>query len=1048
MSQHGATRTDVSLPSRYRVQRVLGSGGMATVYLADDEVSGRAVAVKVLRPELAGAVMTDRFLREIAVVKQLQHPNVLSLLDAGEADGLPYYVMPWVDGESLRHRLKRERQLPLDETVRITRDIAAALEAAHRANIVHRDVKPENVLLTGDQVFLADFGIARALSQAAGERLTDSGLAIGTPGYMSPEQASGERDVDTRSDVYSLGCVVFEMLAGEAPYTGPSAHAVVAKQLSLPVPSVRVVRNSVPTMVDDVIGRALAKVPADRYQNAGAFARALEEASSVTATPLTRLAWRVARHPVRAAAAVVGVIALLIATRATVGRTWAGRGSLVASDTLRYAVLPFGRQGISAGLATDDAQAVRTALLGWTDISVVDASQVADVVGDRRSGRLTRGVASDIARALRSGRYIRGELSGMDNQRELHLRLFDALRGDSLLAEATARLVGASRPDSIFALLVDSLVLRDALRDQRGGRPTRSLLARQAFGRGQAAFEAWDLARADSEFGAAVRADAAYAQANLWLALARLWAGADATRYGIAAEQAVLGAVHLSDRERGMASAVQATARGALDTACPLWESLVRRDSLDAVAWYGAAHCLTSDDVVIPDRASPSGWRFRTSYSEALRDYERAFRLHPAMLASFGSGAFEALGRLFKTGTSLLRQGRAMPPSEQRFASSMEWISDSLAFIPYKWGGGHAVHQFPSLAATSEAVRHQRALVRDVAATWVAAFPRNAYAWEALAKSLAALGDRSALDTLTRARRLALTDRERTRTAAVDVAMRMSFAVRDADTSALRRARSLADSLLVDSTSRNADPVLATSLAALTGRADAAALYARAAEVAEAFAIPDALRDGTASLLVRSSLGGPSDSLRALERHVSDLIDRAVTPTERLNRRLEFLARAASMAFPQYQFETLAALANDGDPLVVLEWQLLERDSSAVRLGLTALKEARRHALPEHLAIDALTPEATLLASLGDARSVVQWLEPTLRSLPQVQPDLLSSPVRAGSLPWAILRLARAKAELGDRDAARRWASAVAILWSDADPFLRTAVEEATRLAR
>jgi hypothetical protein len=482
--------------------------------------------------------------------------------------------------------------------------------------------------------------------------------------------------------------------------------------------------------------------------------------------------------------------------------------------------------------------------------------------------------------------------------------------------------------------------------------------------------------------------------------------------------------------------------------ACPLWRSLTRRDSLDAFAWYGSAYCLTSDDVVIPNESSPSGWSFRTSYSQALRDYETAFRLHPPMLASFGGGAFDALGRLFKTGASLLRQGRAAPPNARRFSSSMEWSHDSLAFVPYPWGGDHSDHLIRRVDALAEAVRHQRALVRDVASTWVASFPDNPDAWVALALSLAALGESAALDTVAHARAIARTDRERMRADGVNVAMQVAYAVRDGDTLRLRRAKALADSLLDRGSSNDADAVLLTSLAALTGRAAIAARYSRARSVAEAFTVPDALRDGTATLLVLSALGGPADSLAVIERRVSDLITRGISPAERLGRRLEFLARAASMAFPRYRFESLDSLASDGDALIVLESRSVRGDSAGVRRGLAAFKAARRAALPEHLALDALTPEAALLSSLGTVTDVIAWLAPTLRSLPQMQPGLLSSPVRAGSLPHALLLHARAEATIGDRAAAQRSAAAVAILWSNADAFLQPLVEEARRLAR
>ena len=272
------------LADRYTLERELGRGGMATVYLAQDLRHDRPVALKVLHPELAASLGPDRFQREIRFAARLQHPHILTVLDSGEAGGRLWFTMPFVEGESLRDRLRRERQLPLGDALQIAREAARALDYAHQHGIVHRDIKPENILLTRDgSTLVADFGIARALEGE--DQLTQTGMVIGTPAYMSPEQASGDRGIDARTDIYSLGAVLYEMLAGEAPYTGPTAQAVIAKRLMDPVPSVRRVRPNVPEGVDQAIQRSLAPVAADRYASAGDFARALQAAGTAT-TPI------------------------------------------------------------------------------------------------------------------------------------------------------------------------------------------------------------------------------------------------------------------------------------------------------------------------------------------------------------------------------------------------------------------------------------------------------------------------------------------------------------------------------------------------------------------------------------------------------------------------------------------------------------------------------------------------------------------------------------------------------------------------------------------
>ena len=281
----------VALAGRYLIERELGHGGMATVYLAQDVTLRRRVALKLLHPDLAATLGRERFLREIEIATRLTHPHILALHDSGEADGRLFYAMPYVEGESLRQHLEREGQLPIPEAVAIVQAVASALTYAHQAGVIHRDIKPENILLAPDPdggppiPLVADFGIARALDAAEGARLTATGLAVGTPAYMSPEQASAGSRIDKRSDVYSLACVAYEMLAGTPPFTGPTAQAILARHAVDPVPPLRTVRQAVPEAMDRAIAQALAKTPADRFATAGEFAAALTLATPVRRVP-------------------------------------------------------------------------------------------------------------------------------------------------------------------------------------------------------------------------------------------------------------------------------------------------------------------------------------------------------------------------------------------------------------------------------------------------------------------------------------------------------------------------------------------------------------------------------------------------------------------------------------------------------------------------------------------------------------------------------------------------------------------------------------------
>jgi eukaryotic-like serine/threonine-protein kinase len=309
-------RLTTALEGRYTIEGELGAGGMATVYLAHDVRHDRKVALKVLRPELASILGAGRFLSEIKTTANLQHPHILPLHDSGEADGLVFYVMPYVEGESLRDRLTREHQLPVDEAVQIAREVASALDYAHRHNVVHRDIKPENILLHEGQALVADFGIALAASRSdSSSRMTETGMSLGTPHYMAPEQAMGEREITAKADIYALGCVMYEMLVGEPPFTGPTAQAIVARVMTEQPRRLTLQRHTIPPNVEAAVGRALEKLPADRFGSAAEFAAALTNPAFRTATtaalsPATgRAAWLM--RPAMALAAVAALATLV-----------------------------------------------------------------------------------------------------------------------------------------------------------------------------------------------------------------------------------------------------------------------------------------------------------------------------------------------------------------------------------------------------------------------------------------------------------------------------------------------------------------------------------------------------------------------------------------------------------------------------------------------------------------------------------------------------------------------------------------------------------------
>ena len=514
-----AERLRTALAGRYELDRELGHGGMAMVYLARDVRHQRHVAVKVMRPELAATLAADRFLREIHIAAELQHPLIVPLYDSGATpDGLLWYVMPHVEGETLRARLIREQQLPLEDALAIARDAAEALAWAHAHGIVHRDIKPENMLLSGGHTLIADFGLARALTQAAGG-FTSSGLVVGTPQYMSPEQGAGSGAADARSDIYSLGCVLYEMLAGEPPFTGPTPQAVIARHMSERVPSLVVVRPAIPAALEDVVERSLAKTPADRFPTAQAFGQALERAAEPGARPRPAWARRLRKHRVPAVAAAALVVAALALWRGVVAR------ARVLDDS-RVVVFPLSASGgapSASGFADDVGTALFTAL-SYTDyVEATDGWRLLDQ-RQRENPRLL--TEADVRRASAHARarfVVDGSLLMGDS---LHgvLRLWDMVADSSsqipvvLGSGADAWTVGLQMANVILARLIPAGQQVDlhALSE-------RSPAAVVRFLKGERAFRAARFREALGSFQEAVAADSGFALAALRGAQAASW---------------------------------------------------------------------------------------------------------------------------------------------------------------------------------------------------------------------------------------------------------------------------------------------------------------------------------------------------------------------------------------------------------------------------------------------------------------------------------------------------------------------------------------------
>ena len=424
-----------ALKDRYKIEYEIGRGGTAIVYLAYDWKHSRKVAIKVLRPELGASIGAKRFLKEIATAAQLQHPRILGMHDSGDADGLLYYVMPFVEGESLRDRMERDEKIKLEEALVIIREVADGLGHAHSLGIVHRDVKPENIMITGGHAIVTDFGIARALDEAGADRLTETGLAIGTPMYMSPEQATGAK-IDQRTDVYSLACVLYEMLIAEPPFTGPSAKAIMLRHSMDPVPSMRTVHAEIPPVIEQAIMKALAKTPADRFFTADQFVEAL---SSEEIPAISGAVPALGKHLVPVAA-MLG-IAVLAAVAWIAWPRPAATSTSVTTDPRIVAVFPFGVTSGDPSLGVFHngiPEMIRQSLTGDPRPLAYDLAVIRNTVDVQDGEQVSVADAMRIAREVGAGRALHGTVIGTGGSMQLSITLHDVESGTELAVASVA----------------------------------------------------------------------------------------------------------------------------------------------------------------------------------------------------------------------------------------------------------------------------------------------------------------------------------------------------------------------------------------------------------------------------------------------------------------------------------------------------------------------------------------------------------------------------------------------------------------------------------
>lgn len=996
------------LLDRYDVIEEIGRGGHAVVYRAYDRALTRDVAVKVLREDVLAPTIKARFTQEIQVMATLQHPHILHVHDSGTFDGQPFVVMALAPAQTLAHRLEREPQLPIQDAVQMAREVGSALAHAHARGVLHRDVKPENILLSDGGAILADFGIARVTGELAISRITSTGEAVGTLQYMSPEQLCAE-PVDARSDQYALACVLYEMIAGMHPHPAATFEALRALRLMGRQTPLSLLRPSVSPVLEEVVTRAMAVTPADRFRSMDEFLMALDLTRTGDATIVGVTGSGVAiRSDSRGHAAVAAPV------RRSGRRAWVAGG-----------VLAMGAAG--AALWTSGGVRASPAVTGPTVSLAIEGDSLTRVFSERVQRELS--AWDGVTMVPRDGTWrLQATATVLGDSVQLRLEGSGTpLVAADLGASDTTRLqVSRMLPRAVFATAGDRIaaMVREVLAGVAvdnvpglEGLPGRSVPALRAYVRGHAHMRAGEFDSAAADFRVARDAAPRFAQAHFWAAQNSAWSTPRLVeRWKNDADEAVrLGALH--DVDSLLAVGLQHLAAMRFPDACAAYRAATAADAASFVGWYGVGTCTRYDSVVV---GSPERPRFRTSHWSALAAFQRFINVAPT--SEVIGALYAPIQRTTYSAGLDLRSGRSEDGRTRYFAlPSVD--ADTLAFLPIADG---RFQRSPVPATWSEALERGRRAALELATSWVIRAPNASDARLAEASALELAGQirrvtaRSADAALDQAATLVPTPVGQARIGVARVRLMLRRGALD---SATQLAKQLTDGYLAQGARSAAVDALMAPLAALVGDSTGMRHLTDGAVFTE---LPAVAREAMQSVW-RSALLGSCEETDAALRRANAAIDASIARNDRDRARLASLHPILRFAVSCVGVRTLSEFP----PISALDRvhaQMARGDLASARADLRTIRRARAGATTAGLSWDYLAAESWTLVQLGDSSAAVNQLTEALDGIAGTSTAVLDQPEQAAGLRRA-LQLLRQLAVAGKGGATtQRWSQRVAPL--------------------